>query len=71
MNWTPQDKPGYTLLHAQIDQRLYAIQKKDGLGVVRLFIRLGDEDRLRTIFVGTSLKECTDYAESYEMSFRK
>lgn len=66
MNWEPQDKPGFTLLHSQIGERLYAIQKKDGGPVWRLFVRRDDNEALRTIFVGTSLKECTDYAEIHE-----
>lgn len=69
MNWEPQDKPGYSLLHAQIGDRLYAIQKKDGIGVWRLFVRVNDNDRLRTIFVGTGQAECMGYADIYEMGF--
>lgn len=69
MNFVPQDKPGFTLLHAQISERLYVVQKKDGIGAVRLFIRRNDNEALRTIFVGVNLKECMDYADVYEGSF--
>lgn len=68
MEFHPQDKPGFIYLEAYVDNRTYVVQKKDGLGVVRLFIRHSDDEALRTIFVGTSIKECTDYAEIYETS---
>lgn len=70
MNWEPQDKPGFTLLHCQFGVRLYAIQKKDMGPVWRLFYRNTDDEPLRTIFVGVTLKECTVYAEIYESRFK-
>lgn len=66
MNWEPQHKPGFTLLHAQVGERLYAMQKKDGVGVWRLFMRRNDGEKLRTIFIGTGQAECMDYADIYE-----
>lgn len=65
MNWEPQEKPGYTLYHAQTGTRLYVIQKKNSVGIWRLFVSNNDST-LRTIFVGDSMTECSDYAEQYE-----
>ncbi|OQW34494.1 MAG: hypothetical protein A4E20_10770 [Nitrospira sp. SG-bin2] len=66
MNWEPQEKTGYTLLHAQMGERLYAIQKKDGIGGWRLFYRGSESEVLRTIFIGGSMTDCFVYADSYE-----
>jgi hypothetical protein len=65
MNWETQDKPGYTLLHAHTNNRLYAIQSKNGMGVWRLFLSENEQPN-RAIFVGSGLAECQGYAEAYE-----
>lgn len=66
MNWEPQDKPGYAYLEAHVGEKVYVIQKRDGSGISRLFMKRADHEALRTIFIGASLAECMEYADIYE-----
>lgn len=65
MNWEPQEKPGYTLYQTTVGDHTYVIQRKNSVGIWRLFTSQNDQP-LRTIFVGDSMTECTEYAEEYE-----
>lgn len=67
MNWEPVTlRPGYTSWQAQSGDRSYLIQKKDGPSPYRMFFKDHDNNPNRTILVGLTLKECTDYAEVFD-----
>lgn len=73
MDWinNSETRPGFTLYDADDPDNAghhYVIQRKNDGGVWRLAKRDNDTQPLRTIYVGTSLEDCKDYADYYRVS---
>lgn len=71
MNWKNQsaENPGNSVYYADDEEhpghRYVAIQKRGGTGQWRLAHRYKDDEPLRIIYVGNTLKECKAYADEY------
>lgn len=61
-----ETRPGYSIWQCQVGDRTYVAQMKAGIGMWRLFVREGEKDPLRTIFIGDKLKDCKERADIYE-----
>ena len=58
------EKPGFTIFHADGPDGHYVIQRNRNSEVRtwRLAHRTGDTDPLRIIYIGNTLKDCQEYA---------
>lgn len=74
MKWTDTSSatPGFRSYEANDENHAghhYLIQRKiDGTGLWRMFFKETETDANRVIYVGDSLKECQDYAETWSWS---